>query len=399
MKSKSSGLLTLFWVSSLVSLTVILALTYVGIRNVFHHNILDIAERQSVGVGRALYVQERELLTGGDADGASTLEIADTDFDQLDVRMRDYLAPFGITKIKAFNDDGTIVYSTDPAIIGEDNSDNSKLQRALRGSVVSGMETKDKVMDLAEETRFDVDVVETYLPVRNDDDRIIGSFEVYLDMTPYREQMSSAVRTSALSLAAILLATFGVQFLIMRKGTNRLHEYETKLRSMAVTDELTGLANRRFVLDRAEQEFVRTKRLGPPEKRLNTVGCIMIDIDWFKKINDTHGHAAGDAVLRELAARLKPRIRKYDILGRFGGEEFVVLTPHTSLEQTETVAERIWEAIRQEPFTYDGHTLDVTASLGVSCTNEDDENMEQTIKRADENLYAAKRAGRDRVVA
>lgn len=399
MKSRSSNLLTLFSASSIAAVIVILVLAYVGIWYIYQQNVTDLAERESVSVGKALYAQERALLTGGDASGATSLTVANADFERLDRRMRDYLAPFNITKIKAFNPDGRIVYSTDSAIIGSVSAGNESLQRALRGEAVAEIESKEHVSDLYEEERFDVDIVETYLPVRNEDGEIIGSFEVYMDMTPFREQMAGIVRASMVVLPAILLLTFGFQFLLMRKGTRQLHAYEAQLRSMAVTDELTGLANRRFVLERARQEFERLGRLRPPEDRINAAGCIMVDLDHFKGVNDTYGHAAGDAILRQLAQRLKPAVRPYDILGRFGGEEFVLLLPHTDLERTKTTAERIRQLVRGEPFVYGEHRIDITASLGVACTRSDDTSMEQAIQRADDNLYVAKNAGRDRVAS
>lgn len=399
MKSRSSNLLTLFSASSIAAVIVILVLTYVGISYIYQQNVTELAERQSVSISEALYMHERELLGGGDGAGATTLEVTQSEFERLDRHMRAYLAPLDITKIKAFDRDGRIVYSTDAAIIGDVSAGNDELQRALRGEVVAEVESKEDVTDLEEERRFNVDIVETYLPVHNGQGEIIGAFEVYMDMTPFREQIAGIVRASMVVLPAILLLTFGFQFLLMRKGTRQLGDYERQLRSMAVTDELTGLANRRFVLERAQQEFERLGRLRPAEERVNTAGCIMVDLDHFKGVNDTHGHAAGDAILRQLAHRLKPAVRPYDILGRFGGEEFVLLLPHTDLERTKATAERIRQLIRGEPFDYGEHRINVTASLGVACTRPGDTSMEQAIQRADDHLYVAKNAGRDRVAS
>lgn len=396
-KSRQSSLLTLFTVSSVVAVIAILALTYTGIWYLYQQNVTALAQRQSVGVSEALYMHERALLTGEAGADTSTLEVTQAELERLDRHMRDYLAPLDITKIKAFDRDGRVVYSTETAIIGEVSEGNDELQRALRGEVVAEIESKEDVTDLENERRFDVDIVETYLPVRNGKGAIIGAFEVYMDMTPFREQMAGMVRTSMVVLPAILLLAFGFQFLLMRNGTRQMNEYEARLRSMAVTDELTGLANRRFVFERARQEFDRLKRLQPPDDQLHTVGCIMIDVDRFKGINDTHGHAAGDGVLRQLAERLRAVIRPYDILGRYGGEEFVIMLPHTDLERTKSVAERLWRIVRDTPFEAGGRRIDVTASLGVFCTRPDDASMEQTFQRADDKLYEAKNAGRDRI--
>ena len=397
MKSRSANLLTLFSVTSIITVVVIFSLIYFGIRYIYQQNIIEIAEHQSVGVAEALFAQERKLLTAGDPEGADSLAVSEDDFERLDNRMRRYLAPFNIIKIKVFARDTEIVYSTDPSIIGTMNVDNPKLNRALQGAVIPEMETKDSVTDLSYEERIDVDVVETYLPVDNEDGRIIGSFEVYLDMTPFREQMSRILQSSMLVIGLILLATFAIQFIIVRKGMLQLDRYEVQLHTLSITDELTGIANRRAVLNRAKEEFSRLQRMQPPEKRLNSVGSAMVDIDFFKKINDTYGHAAGDAVLKEVAERIHRSIREYDILGRYGGEEFLVMFPHTNFEQTMIVATRIWNAIREKPFVYDTHVINVTISVGIACTTEQDKNIDETIRRADEGLYKAKETGRDQI--
>jgi diguanylate cyclase (GGDEF)-like protein len=123
----------------------------------------------------------------------------------------------------------------------------------------------------------------------------------------------------------------------------------------------------------------------------------MLDLDHFKRINDTKGHLAGDQVLRDVAQRLKDCLRPYDVLGRYGGEEFVVLLPDTSLEQSLVVAERIRYAMCRAPFDIKGDPVTLTVSLGVSCSNGNDLELNDLIKRADEGLYKAKDAGRDRV--
>jgi diguanylate cyclase (GGDEF)-like protein len=397
MSSRATNPLALFMVSSLISLAVILVLIYFGAWYVFQRSVVDLAERESVSIGQALFTQERDLLTDGNPERAASLAVRGADFERVDRRMRAYLAPFNITKIKVFGKDTKIVYSTDHTIVGKMEIGNQKLDRALRGEVVAKMETKGKVTDLADEERFNVDVVETYLPVTNKNGQIIGSFEVYMDMTPSREHLSRMLRSSMTVIATILLTTFAVLFLIMRKGTIQLKKYENQLHTMAITDDLTGIANRRFVLDRAEEELSRVQRMTPSEKRLNSVGWIMIDIDFFKQVNDTYGHAAGDAVLKEMGVRLKRVARRYDIVGRYGGEEFLILAPHTHFEQTKILADRVWRAVREKPFAYEAQLLDITVSVGVACTDEEDASVAETIKRADDGLYKAKESGRDQI--
>lgn len=398
MKVRSSRLLSLFSISTILSIAVILTLTYIGVRTIYHEYVVDVAKRQSLSVTRALYAQEAPLLTNGDTTGATSLDVSQWDFNRLDRRMRDYLAPFHITQIKAFDREGRIVYSTDTSIVDNIEDNNAKLRRALNGEVVSELETEDEVTDVHGEIRRRVEVVETYLPVTNGQGNIIGAFEVYLDMTPHRQRERETIRSSVLVVAAILMATSFVQFMILRRGTAQLSEYEVKLRTMTITDGLTGLANRRFVFERGQQEFERMKRSPDTPDGADPVGCIMIDLDSFKQVNDTYGHAGGDKILTELAERLKPLMRPYDILGRYGGEEFIVLTPHADLEDTRLIAERLWQVIRGRPIVFAGEEVVVTASLGFSCVQQSDSSIEECISRADDNLYEAKRLGRDRIV-
>jgi diguanylate cyclase (GGDEF)-like protein len=144
-------------------------------------------------------------------------------------------------------------------------------------------------------------------------------------------------------------------------------------------------------MKRGEEEFDKVRRYSRP------LGCIMLDLDYFKRINDSRGHVVGDYILKAVAERLNCGLRPYDIVGRYGGEEFMVVLPDTNLEQNLIVANRICELIRNTPFDVEGEMLQVTASLGVSSSSPTDESLNDLIKRADEGLYKAKADGRDRV--
>jgi two-component system cell cycle response regulator len=163
---------------------------------------------------------------------------------------------------------------------------------------------------------------------------------------------------------------------------------------LAITDQLTGLFNRRFLF----------AQLGPLVQRAqcggDLVSAMVIDIDHFKKCNDTFGHDVGDAVLREFAARLGSNIRPSDFACRMGGEEFVVIMPRTTGDVACLAAERLRRCICSSPFSIPGlaDALEVTVSIGVACTEGAEDTAESVLKRADEGLYEAKRAGRNRVV-
>ena len=164
---------------------------------------------------------------------------------------------------------------------------------------------------------------------------------------------------------------------------------------LAVTDQLTGLHNRRYMTGQLGALASRASRGG------EAVAALMIDIDHFKKINDGFGHDVGDEVLREFAVRLASNVRAIDLPCRFGGEEFVVIMPDTSLSDAERIAERIRLHVSGSPFRVIGgpEPLAVTISIGVAATLGAGDSAESLLKRADEAVYAAKASGRNRVIA
>ncbi len=175
---------------------------------------------------------------------------------------------------------------------------------------------------------------------------------------------------------------------------DRLNENYQRSLSLALTDELTGLYNRRFLLAHLDELLVRVKHDGI------SAAVLLFDIDHFKLVNDTYGHAAGDDVLRELAARATNTVRSVDLVARLGGEEFVVVMPETSPGIAAAVAERLRLAVASRPFAAQasGSEIPLTVSIGVTTTISDGEDRDHLLKRADEALYQAKAQGRDRVV-
>jgi two-component system cell cycle response regulator len=163
---------------------------------------------------------------------------------------------------------------------------------------------------------------------------------------------------------------------------------------MAITDALTGLHNRRYMeshLNTLVEEAVQREK---------PLSLLVTDIDFFKAVNDMHGHDAGDAVLREFATRVRRNVRGIDLACRFGGEEFVVMMPDTDLSKAYLVGERLRQCIASQPFILaDGSAIEVTASVGVACLESASDTPEALLKRADQALYSAKRDGRNRVVA
>jgi two-component system cell cycle response regulator len=164
------------------------------------------------------------------------------------------------------------------------------------------------------------------------------------------------------------------------------------LREQATRDALTGLWNRAAIFDILQRELARASR----EAAL--LAIVMMDLDWFKQVNDRHGHLTGDAVLREAARRMRTSIRPYDAAGRYGGEEFLITLPGCNGDSGAAQAERLRRAIGGEPFPTPAGILDVTCSLGVAWT-EPAENLDADllVHNADAALYLAKNRGRNRV--
>lgn len=170
----------------------------------------------------------------------------------------------------------------------------------------------------------------------------------------------------------------------------RVAERTQELEKLATSDPLTSVSNRRELMDRLANEMQRVERYQHP------LSVLMIDLDHFKAVNDTHGHQAGDRVLIALADLLRDTCRATDTIGRYGGEEFMIILPETPLEKAHTFAERLLERVREISVAVNGESLSITCSIGVTdfAAGETEEDF---IDRADQALYSAKTLGRNRV--
>lgn len=184
----------------------------------------------------------------------------------------------------------------------------------------------------------------------------------------------------------------GMLYTAVVRDISERKRVEQELRRMATTDPLTGLWNRRRFMELSEGELSRLRRYGRP------VSVLMLDIDHFKAVNDTNGHAAGDEALCLLADLCRAELRETDHLGRLGGEEFAVLLPETGLDEAADVAERLRQRLAAGAFPLPcGVTLRMTVSIGVASCAEDDTTVDGALGRADRALYRAKNGGRNRV--
>lgn len=202
----------------------------------------------------------------------------------------------------------------------------------------------------------------------------------------------SALKTGLIMTSIVMiLIVVALTILVIMPMLRRMGAQTNELIEMARTDPLTGCHNRRSFMREADGEFDRYRRYQ------NAFAVIMLDIDHFKNVNDTFGHAAGDEVIRTLARVCLEQTRTSDILGRLGGEEFAVLLPEADLDSAVQVAEKLRGALEEARVEYDGKMIDFTGSLGVTVAHESDDEFFKILNRADEALYSAKNHGRNRV--
>ena len=179
----------------------------------------------------------------------------------------------------------------------------------------------------------------------------------------------------------------------LEERERQLLEANERLRHMSRTDALTGLDNRRYLEQQLDMMYAHSERLAEP------LACVICDLDRFKSVNDTYGHHAGDQVLKQFAQILKKEAREIDRVGRYGGEEFLILLPGTVLDAAVTFAERVRKDVESHTFTYDGGTLQRTASFGVAAwPHPRIDSCDGIVRAADDALYVAKETGRNRVV-
>ncbi len=168
--------------------------------------------------------------------------------------------------------------------------------------------------------------------------------------------------------------------------------YHEEIHQLASHDELTGLYNRRMFIELFERELVRSQH------EETSLSLAILDIDWFKRINDTQGHAAGDQVLRQLALTIRQTLRDSDIFARIGGEEFALLIPDLPLDAAEVHVEGIRRTVQDADYILDGQSLKLTLSIGLALRKLDRDNRSSMLRAADIALYQAKNGGRNRCV-
>jgi len=225
----------------------------------------------------------------------------------------------------------------------------------------------------------------------------IGDIRGGISISVPAAELVAQMKTNRNQIVIDVIVTIGVLLAIIYflawKLVGRLDETQKRLKHIAVTDELTGLKNRRYIMEELDKEYQRAARTG------GTLSLILFDIDHFKRVNDNFGHAFGDTVLKAVAQEMQASLRTYDLLGRIGGEEFLIASPGSTLDEAVRLAERIRETIKGRKISNVTDTMTVTVSAGITSLSEQDAKADILLARADEALYLAKQQGRDRVVS
>lgn len=224
---------------------------------------------------------------------------------------------------------------------------------------------------------------------RNELSELVDSYNQMLDKLFQRTRQRDEARKELEDKNQNLEELVNKKTLDLQEKVNQLNRANQKLEVLASTDALTGLLNRRYFFERADVELSRLKRSN------KQAGILIVDIDYFKSVNDTYGHPAGDAVLVVISKILKNNVRQHDLVARFGGEEFAIFLVDMDIEASAKLAERMRKAIEKQKVIYKGEIIKSTASFGLAMLTPESENMETVLSDADKLLYKAKEAGRN----
>lgn len=333
----------------------------------------------------------------------------------------------GIVKIKVYNLNGLTVFSSDPKQIGEDKSTNGGFLSALAGTTVSELTHRNR-FDAFEGTLSEIDVISSYIPVTEQGERV-GVFEIYQDVTAFTEQIKRVVWQMWATVLGVLGIVYLAQLLVVRRAQAILHTQseelvavnrdldrrvkertadvenalgrleaevterrlaEQRFEHLAHHDPLTGLPNRLLF----HEQLMKSLSLAQRNER--QIALLFIDLDRFKDVNDTLGHAIGDELLVAATRRLVAHLRGGDSLARLGGDEFVcILEDIKEPHEASGVANKLIELL-ETPLAVREHELFISASIGISLYPSDGADVQTLVRNADTAMYQAKAHGRGR---
>ncbi|MGE5471823.1 MAG: putative bifunctional diguanylate cyclase/phosphodiesterase [Bacteroidota bacterium] len=351
---------------------------------------------------------------------------AAADIRQLQASVRALMHDTAVIKVNVFNRLGVMVFSTDSRQIGNKELDNPGFRSAINGRVLSELSRR-AAMDTPAGGSGDLDLLASYVPIIGKERMIEGVFELYQDVTPFMAQSRRSLWWVMGGVFGVCAVLYMMQFLVVRraqrilqeqerrieeardtleiqveartaelKRTNRQLEAEiavrrqaeSKLNYLAYHDPLTGLANRRCFIERLAES------LREAEGKDQRLAVLFIDLDQFKQVNDSLGHAIGDELLVAVAARLSENVRLIDMLARLGGDEFICLMEGVRSEiEVATLAREI-VATFESAFNLGDHELFLSASVGISLFPGDGQSVLELMRNADTAMYRAKAFGR-----
>ena len=301
-----------------------------------------------------------------------------------------------IMKVKLYNLDGVTVYSSQHSQIGGDKSDNPGFISASHGSVLSNLTWRNE-FHAFEKMVMERDVVSSYLPLYDTRTReVVAVVELYSDVTGLVARIHSTrnqVIFGALACFGLLLGALYILIvradLLIRRQQEALTDANEEISRLAYTDAVTHLPNRHRFDQALEAQILHCRRHN------EGFALLYLDLDGFKAINDCHGHSAGDAMLAEIAQRLKQAVRETDMVYRVGGDEFALLMPGTITPEAAThVADNLLTSVAQ-PIEISEQTHSLSASIGISCYPKSATNAKTLIELADAAMYRAKASGKN----
>jgi diguanylate cyclase (GGDEF)-like protein len=430
-------LLRYFSLTSLVSIVAVAAALGLFYRETAVSSLVAMGESNNKALtavlANSLWPQLAPYLARADALPAAQLK----DHPQraeLAAALAAHVQGLSVAKVKMYDLRGRTVFSTEAKQIGEDKSGNAGFQGARDGGVTSELTHRNQfsAFDRVIENR---DLLSTYIPVRHaPEGPVVAVFEVYDDVTPFLARISQTRQSVIIGVGTILCLLYGVLFVIVRHADGvirrqyreresaeaalreaqatlerRVAERTAELASanrgleveiverrladqrvvhMAHHDALTGLPNRTLLIDRVQQAIARANRRG------GKLGLLFLDLDRFKNVNDSLGHAMGDQLLQAVSARLTACLREGDTAARLGGDEFIISLPDVADgAEAARVAARILAELAK-PFTVSGHQLPAEASIGIALYPDDGDNAQTLMRNADTAMYHAKESGR-----
>lgn len=374
----------------------VLALNYYVLDTHNKRNLRRDAELGAVKIANAISRHEFDTICFTQTEEQSTIVVDPKRINLLHENLSLFMTSFNIRKIKIYDRAMRIVYSNDTSLIGRIDAHNRLLQRALSGLPQSYVKPAAERGDLAQERSFTNEVAKIYVPIYDDRRQVAGVFELYTDVSDLKHELNEHLYSSLLAIIISLIPLLLVSYVVVRKETNELRAAHRLLATIAATDTLTGVANRYHLLKQADEHFALLRRKRGKLPKETGMGLVMVDVDHFKQVNDRYGHQVGDEVLALVAHRLTHAVRTYDVIGRYGGEEFLVVLPQAAESEVLEVARRVNQIVAEHPVELEGLTLTVTVSVGYSWTNAQEE-LDVALRRADQGLYAAKQRGRNRV--